>query len=148
MKNFKFLTVISLLVFAVYGCSSVSDADVVGDEFYGYVKTQQFEKIGTLLHARALQATPLETWIAGIENVTTEMGALKSYKRTSFGTSFKNEIRQTTLRYTNQYERGTLYEKIIFFDSGDGFKIQAYRFSKNEDDLKDPKKDKKGKHKK
>lgn len=137
MKNLHILLflVAGLLIFGS-SCESVSEATEIAEEFYALKKAKDYEGIIKLLDEDALAENPAEQWLQHFKTVEAEMGGLKSYSKTAFNTSTNNGQTSTSLNYTVEYSKGTLYEKILFVKRNDGFKILGYQSNRDRSKLK------------
>jgi len=130
MKKFTFILVIltSTAIFLT-NCNSVSEASKQGDVFYEIIKSKKFEEIIPLLDVIALDATPKEQWIRGLENNYSERGKIESFERTGFSTSIENDLNLIKLDYSVTYTTGTYKEQLELISRKDNFKVVTYKFS-------------------
>ena len=125
-----------LLTFGISGCKSANEAEKHADQFYEYLKDQNYESIYEMLDAEALKESPIEL-IEGVFEQKEEYGKLNWFeKKVGFNNKTANGLTFVTLNYTCTYDKLTLHERLIFVKRKESFKIYSYEFNEDETELK------------
>ena len=130
----RFYTVVVILILAVFISgflfSSVSQSGKTGNNFYNYLKANDYEAIIDLLDKEALKNITEDEWINILKSRNNDLGKTFNYTNTGFHTSTINSKSVTQLDYTIQSNEATIYESIDLIKRDDGFKIIDYHFNK------------------
>jgi len=126
---FVIATVITVLMSSSFICSSVSQSGKMGDEFYNYLKNNDYNSIVAMLDTEALVEYSKEEWIELFASRNKFFGELKSYKNIGFHTNSSKGMEITKLSYEVNNPNGLVYEEIEFVKRGDDYKILVYRFA-------------------
>ncbi len=130
MKKRTFFTFFIISIVLIFSsCNSFNGAGETGEEFYNYIKNNQYDKVIGLLTDVALCASPQQDWIAGLEELKTERGKIKSFSKTSLNSEVKNGKTITVLTYNVTYSEKIYTEKITFYKDGKDYKINYYGFA-------------------
>lgn len=134
MKKSLIILPIFLLLLASCG---VNRAKEFAEEFHAKLDAGDYEYIvDNMVSEEGLEVDGRDAWLNVFYSFDT-FGALKSREKDSgFNSQTNNGTTEVTLHYTCEYENvGTLYEKIIMIDHGDGFQIEGYAFNQDKEKL-------------
>lgn len=135
MKKLFFIFFISSLSIFTYNCASVNEADEVAEQFHQFLQNRDFEGITTLLHSKALEATPKNDWIRLFTENAQRNGDLTSFKKTGFNSSINNGIKTVVLDFNIEFGEQQYFERINFQEENGTLKIIYYQFDKNKSKL-------------
>ena len=132
MKRFYSVAIILILAVFISGFffSSVSKTGKTGDDFYKYLKINDYEAIIDLLDKDALKNITEAEWLNILKLRNNALGKSFNYTNTGFHTSTVNKNNITQLDYTIKNGKETIYESIDLIKRDGGFKIVDYRFNK------------------
>jgi len=123
--------ILSISVLSLFSCNEVKDAKNVANEFYTFCQNKEFEKTLTLVSESTYEYATKEQIVSELQTVQDVMGALKSYKSTSFEIKTANGKTLTYLIYEVVYENGTTTENLQLVKEDDGYKVFFYKWEQN-----------------
>lgn len=127
-----FFTYFILSVFSltlVSSCGSVGEATQQGEKFYDLIQNKKFDEVIDMLDKIAMETTPEQQWLNGLENIYSQRGKIESYTKTGFNTSIENDLNLIKLEYSVTYTNGVFKEQIEFIKRDNEYKIVSYKFN-------------------
>ena len=127
MKKISYLLLLLVPIFLFSTCSSISGASETADEFYNHIKNHDYKKVIHLLDKAALDVTPEEIWITGLEDIKEQRGDIEKFSKTGFESKNNNGKTIVILNYKVTYSNGIYNEILTFYKVGEKYKIYDYR---------------------
>jgi hypothetical protein len=122
------IAIILASLFVLGGCASKNEAEKVATEFHEQLKEQNYTALNAMISDEALSISPAEDWIALFKSMES-LGKLKKVtKNMGFNTQIKNGTTTVELKYTLEFEKGSVNEEIIFIKTNGPFKLYGYNF--------------------
>ncbi len=136
-KTSAFLSVILGFVLLLSSCSTITDAKKVSDQFMGFIKEKNYDQAVSLISEEGIDASPQEDWVEIFESTFELMGEMKDFSSGNIHASTDDGRTETKVRYTVEYEKGTLYVLVLLVKEGkEGtFEILGYNQSEDESNL-------------
>lgn len=125
------LIILGISIFSLFSCNEVNEAKNVANEFYTFCQNKEFEKTLTLVSESIYEYATKEQITNELQTVQEVLGALKSYKSTSFEIKTENGKTMTYLTYDVVYENGSTTEHIQLLKEKDGYKIFFYKWEQD-----------------
>jgi hypothetical protein len=127
IKIINFILLISFTFFA-YSCGSIEGSNETGEEFYEYIKNNQFESVTKLFDESVIKNEKAKEIVNTLNEIKKQRGKIESYKKTGFNTNINDENTIITIDYDVTYTNGVYKEQLEMIKSGNDYKISMYSY--------------------
>jgi len=109
--------------------------EIVCEQFYGFIKNREFNKIQSVLSKEALDATPFSQWVTYMGDKEKNAGQLKSFSKISAEAVDYETGKHIVVKYKVEYDKNTVYELFMFRADGDNTRIKYYEYNTDLNEL-------------
>jgi len=134
-RMFLFFSLITLTLFGLQSCESVSEAQATADEFYAALKASDFEKASTYFDKAAVESFGKDKILGLLQQHNSAWPGLKTYSKYGFSTNTKNGVTVVMLKFKVETDNGIVYEKLEFIKRGEAYFINGFFFNPDQAEL-------------
>ena len=119
------------LAAAISSCGPVKDCDEVGQEFYRSLRDGDIDKAMLQLDPEAISHTPENIWRQGLIKKSSDLGMILNVERNDFESETKDNVTRVAIKYTIQYSKATMFERLEFIERDSRYRITYYKFDED-----------------